>query len=156
MLLWNLNFIFYREMNKKTRIFLALFLLASFPFTAYFLNGWTPSENFWQREVSAAPAEAPSRKVDSENLFSFLEKESRGKEPARDPFFSPPQASSPEATLPLNLSGIVWDDNNPTAIINDTIVEKGSTLEGKTVVDILKDRVILNDRNGNTELRLSE
>ena len=45
----------------------------------------------------------------------------------------------------LLLSGIVWDEAGPIAIINNEIFGVGDVIEGNTIVEIKKDRVILSD-----------
>lgn len=54
----------------------------------------------------------------------------------------------------LTLSGIMWDEENPKAIINNNMVGIGDKVGPNTVVDIKKDRVILNDGTADFELRL--
>jgi len=54
----------------------------------------------------------------------------------------------------LDLSGILWDEEAPKAIISGNIVAVGEKVEGNTVVDIRPDRVILNNGNTTIELRL--
>lgn len=67
----------------------------------------------------------------------------------RDPFLSSknPQelkaAAVKKPAVELKLSGILWDDNIPSAIINSNIVKIGDLIEEKTVVDIEKNRVIM-------------
>jgi hypothetical protein len=72
------------------------------------------------------------------------------KKPAiRDPFLSSkdPEKFEKEVQkkpqIDLNLSGILWDDQIPTAIINSKVVKIGDLVFGKTVVDIEKDQVVL-------------
>ena len=56
-------------------------------------------------------------------------------------------------TQVLTLSGILWDDVNPQAVINDTIVGAGDSVGLKnTVVEIRTSSVILNDGTKNFEL----
>jgi len=55
---------------------------------------------------------------------------------------------------PLVLNGILWDSVMPRAIVNNTIVEKGDTVEGLTVRKITREAVILNDNDSDFELRL--
>lgn len=43
------------------------------------------------------------------------------------------------------VSGIVWDENRPTAIINNKVCETGSRVGGYTVVAIKQDRLVLSD-----------
>jgi len=54
------------------------------------------------------------------------------------------------------LTGILWDDKIPKAIINDNVMGIGDKVDGKTVIDIQRDKVILNDGSKNFELRLGE
>ena len=56
--------------------------------------------------------------------------------------------------LIVSLSGIVWDKNTPSAIINDIIVKIGEEIKGHMVIDIKQDRVILKDGANNLELRI--
>ncbi len=43
------------------------------------------------------------------------------------------------------VSGIVWDKDKPTAIVNNKVCETGSRVGGYTVVAIKEDRVVLSD-----------
>ncbi|MFH1202138.1 MAG: hypothetical protein V1674_04530 [Candidatus Omnitrophota bacterium] len=54
----------------------------------------------------------------------------------------------------LNLAGVLWDKDNPQAIINGRIVGKGDEIEGFKVIEITKDKVILSDGANRVELRL--
>ncbi len=54
------------------------------------------------------------------------------------------------------LSGIIWDKENPMAVINDNIVKIGDKIDGNTVVSIEQDRVVLNDGSKNIELLLGQ
>ena len=47
----------------------------------------------------------------------------------------------------LTLSGIIWDKNNPQAVINDRLVTKGEKVNGSIIQQILKDLVIF-EQNG--------
>lgn len=47
----------------------------------------------------------------------------------------------------LTLSGIIWDKNNPQAVINDRLVTKGETVGDSVVRQILKDLVVF-EQNG--------
>ena len=97
-------------------------------------------------------SQANTTKEKNERLFSKLEEEAKNLELKRDPFFAQPVVSAKETSTHLSLNGIVWDEVHPTAIINNTIVRKGSVIEGNTVVDIQKDKVILSDGHRNFEL----
>lgn len=54
----------------------------------------------------------------------------------------------------LKLDGIIWDRQQPLAVINGRVLEIGGRIEGNTVVDIKEDRVILNNGSNNLELKL--
>lgn len=54
----------------------------------------------------------------------------------------------------LTLNGIVWDEENPRAIINGQIVSVGDVMEGITIVEIKKDGVVLNDGVKNFEVKI--
>ena len=73
-----------------------------------------------------------------------------------------PFSVSKAAVLPpvgsqgLRLGGIIYDANEVCALINDELVHKGDSVDGKKVVEIHRDRVILNDGTKDIELRLEE
>lgn len=73
----------------------------------------------------------------------------------RDPFSGRVYAGGQEEGG-LNLVGIMFDKNNPAAIINDEIVEVGDKVNGNKIIEITKDRVILNDGGRNIELKLGQ
>ena len=54
------------------------------------------------------------------------------------------------------LGGIIYDANDVCALINDELVHKGDSVDGKKVVEIHRDRVVLNDGIKDIELRLEE
>ena len=45
----------------------------------------------------------------------------------------------------FRLEGIVWDSRRPTALINGTMVEVGSSIAGWKVIEIQENRVIISD-----------
>ena len=105
-----------------------------------------------EKKVSGMKVPADGR-TKEQSLYAILEEQARNLEFKRDPFFKQPIATS-ESVKELHLSGILWDDLNPTAIINDTIVTVGSQIEGKKVLDIQKNKVILIEGEQKTELIL--
>ena len=54
----------------------------------------------------------------------------------------------------LTLSGVIWDDKEPKALINNVVVGIGDEIEGNTVIDIKQDSVILNDGTEDFILKL--
>ena len=59
-------------------------------------------------------------------------------------------------TRKIILNGILWDDQNPQALIGDHIVKEGDTIGSSIVVDIHPDSVILNNGIEYLELKLGE
>lgn len=72
----------------------------------------------------------------------------------RDPFSSGPAASPPTSVSDMSLTGILWDDRAPLAVINDNPVAVGDKIGMYTVAEIDKDKVILTDGTKNYELTL--
>jgi len=74
----------------------------------------------------------------------------------RDPFGLPkPQKTGEGQKTPaagLNLGGIIWDEKKPCAIINDEILARGDTIGGFKVVEISRNKVVLD--NGTEKLTL--
>lgn len=56
----------------------------------------------------------------------------------------------------LKLTGILWDDKKPTAIINQTFLNVGDSTGQFSVLKIQEDRVVLKDASGEFELRLKQ
>ncbi len=91
--------------------------------------------------------------VKQSGLYAQLEQEIKKMDFKRDPF-SQQALSDLEESQSLHLSGILWDEANPTAIINDEIVAVGGEINGKKIVEIKKDKVILEADGQTTELGL--
>ena len=72
----------------------------------------------------------------------------------RDPFVLGPKAFTVEISSDFSLNGILWDEKNPQAIINNTIVGVGDEVGGSIVLEITQDKVILNDGARNFKLKL--
>ncbi len=93
------------------------------------------------------------QKVKEPGLYTRLEQEIKKMDFKRDPF-SRQSLSDLEESQDLHLSGILWDEVNPTAIINDEIVAVGGEINGKKIVEIRKDKVILEADGQTTGLAL--
>jgi hypothetical protein len=68
----------------------------------------------------------------------------------RDPFLASknpekqqPAGAQQKSTIDLKVSGILWDEKVPTAIINSKVLKIGDSIYGKTIVDMERDKVIL-------------
>lgn len=82
-------------------------------------------------------------------IFSLLEEQTKNLEIKRDPFIKETaKIMAQSSPSNFNLSGVAWDENKPTAIINNKVIEKGDVLDGYTVIEIHKDYVILDDGSG--------
>jgi hypothetical protein len=77
----------------------------------------------------------------------------------RDPFALPMEENSNGLNVvfgrDLRLSAIINGPGRGVAIINNRILREGDTIEGVQVVEILSDRVMLNDESGHRELRIN-
>jgi hypothetical protein len=54
----------------------------------------------------------------------------------------------------LVLNGIVWDEQFPSAIINGNVVKVADELDGNRVIEIRKEKVVLDKAGVNYELHL--
>ena len=64
--------------------------------------------------------------------------------------------TSQESASNLDLTGILWDDVDPQAVINQEIFRREDRIDKYVIIDIRKDRVILNDGEKNFELKLEQ
>src|SRR3989338_2047771 len=96
---------------------------------------------------------AADQKVKEPDLYTRLEQEIKKMDFKRDPF-SRQSLSDLEESQDLHLSGILWDEVNPSAIINDQIITVGGEINGKKVVEIKKDKVTLEADGQTAELGL--
>lgn len=96
------------------------------------------------KPISPSGAQAPTTIVQ-------LKEETRALELKRDPFFKQVVASSVRGGP--SLSGIAWDEQEPTAIINGRIARRGDNVDGYVIIEIKKDRVVLSDGTQAIELK---
>ena len=114
------------------------------------------SKVYGDKKAESDEQKTSANHSDPLELFTRLEEETKTLEVKRDPFFKQPAeiTNKPFLSSEFYLSGIVWDKDNPTAIINNKIVKIGAEIAGSTVVNIKEDRVILNDGIRNFELKM--
>lgn len=76
----------------------------------------------------------------------------------RDPFSGKiyVTASRAQGLGDLKVEGIIWDKNNPMAMVNGHVLKKGDNFKGNVVVDIKENSVILNDGNRDLELKIGK
>ena len=66
--------------------------------------------------------------------------------------FSPSQQKS---DISIKLTGIVWDEKSPAAIINGVLVRKGDMIDGKEVKDITRNSVTVKEGDKEYKLELN-
>jgi len=94
-------------------------------------------------------------KGEEKRLYLALEEEAGKLKLERDPFFKQPIVLAGDSSHGLRLSGIVWDETRPTAIINDEILAVGDQIAGYKVVIINKNKVIVSNGQQNVELNIN-
>lgn len=103
-----------------------------------------------QAGLRAAQKNGPRKKALERGLYSRLEEETKDLAPARNPFTNQKRGTF----VGSSLEGIVWDPENPKAIINGAIVGVGDKIKDYTIIHIKRDGVILRDEARNVELEL--
>lgn len=108
------------------------------------------------RSFSKKKDSAPSGYLEASSSRQEIKKKRRAgyKDWGVDPFVIT-RASAPHS-FALALDGIVYDDKDSYALINNQLLHIGDEVNGKQVVDIQQDRVILNDGTKDIELRLEQ
>jgi hypothetical protein len=75
----------------------------------------------------------------------------------RDPFSFGSSGNSQVASLSsFSLKGIIWNPDKPSALINDQLLGVGEIISGYKVVQILQDKVILENEKSRLELKLNQ
>lgn len=99
--------------------------------------------------------EAGASSLDNKGLYDMLEQQVKSIELKRDPFTGAPIILDPAARPEFSLTGILWDKDNPLAIINNNVVKKGERVGRKKIVDIKQDKVILSEEETLSEIKLT-
>lgn len=102
----------------------------------------------------AVSKEAQDLENPPKSLFEELEDQARGITLTRDPFIFAPMAVSKDTNSAFHLNGILWDKQEPIALINGSFIKKGESIDSAIVVEIRQDRVILNDGTHSFEVKL--
>ena len=141
-------------MKKKEKIQIAVTIVLVLVLLILAADIFKKRKNNAQKQL-AVSAPAPITPV-KPSFYLELEKEAEGLSVDRDPFSRPVVTASENESPALVLGGIVWDAQNPAAVINDQVLKVGSAINGNTVMDIQKDRVILSDGFNQFELYLGK
>lgn len=72
----------------------------------------------------------------------------------RDPFSF--GLSGEIQAMDLVLKGIIWGTDNPSAVINDSVLGAGETIGGFKIMRILRESVILENGTSTLELKLNQ
>jgi hypothetical protein len=94
----------------------------------------------------------------SEINMPWLERQEKALQWGRDPFALPSQSPGAGITTDgeFHLSAIIYRAGRGVAIINNKILRKGDTIEGRRITEILEDRVVLQGAAGEKELRVNK
>jgi len=108
------------------------------------------------RSFSKQKTNAPSGDIEASSSRQEIKQKKRSgyKDWGRDPFVIT-QAPAANSSA-LALGGIVYDEKDSYALINNQLLHIGDEVNGNRVVDIQQDTVILNDGNKNIELKLEQ
>lgn len=132
------------KFNTQRIILAALALIAVFV--------WYNGLRSFSKKKDSAPSGYPE--VSSSRQEIKQKKRSGHKEWGRDPFMITQTPVSD--SFALALGGIVYDEKDSYALINNQLLHIGDEVAGNRVVGIQQDRVILNDGNKDIELRLEQ
>lgn len=72
----------------------------------------------------------------------------------RDPFVPQQALATIVKAVNLTLKGILWDEKNPKAIVNEKTLLEGDTIYGYTVIKIKQRSVVLKTGEKNIELQV--
>lgn len=92
---------------------------------------------------SAVPVGAPEQKKDDSDWI-------------RCPFSGKIYSGREGGTIDLRLTGIVWDDKRPQALINGAIVQEGDAIGNFRVLKIFKDKIKMASDGTYFEIRLEQ
>jgi len=108
------------------------------------------------RSFSKKKDSAPSGYIEVYSSRQEIKQKKRSghKEWGRDPFMVTQTPVSSSSALALG--GIVYDEKDSYALINNQLLHIGDEVNGNRVVDIQQDTVILNDGNKDIELKLEQ
>ena len=136
--------------RKKIIILIVLGILA----VASLVNGFTANPKSRQKDTPSQAMSYAGRPVPENIVYAKrVAKRTTFDSWGRDPF-SIRSSVSGRTSSGFNLGGIIWLAEGWKAIVDDAIIKIGDTIGGKKVVDIKKDKVILNDGTKNSELKL--
>jgi hypothetical protein len=90
---------------------------------------------------------AVSESGKSETLEKFVYDSHGKKDPFNAPAVKPSGNIGADILSKINLQGVLWDEKKPMAIINGDVVGVGDDVGGIKVVDIKRDKIVV-DKDG--------
>lgn len=93
--------------------------------------------------------------LNKKGAFSKAASPAKGAEHFKSPLIDPANLI-PSRMGQFVLSGIMYVENKPQAIINGYVLEEGDKINGATIIAIEKDCVLLNLNNSDIRLDMSE
>lgn len=108
--------------------------------------------------VLPVSGDSVSQKIDTDRRIEEAQKKKMALPWKRDPFIPREKFKKRGANIGrgLKLSGILWDETSPAVIINDEIVGIGDEIDGKKIIRIDRDRVVLEVEGEEYILKLEE
>ncbi len=152
-----------KRFSAKEKIILLLFFICFAYAENYILVKWInniKAQRMTSEKYPSGPIVPINPRVETAKIITPAAATSPGKMPKeekkekkpeiRDPFLPRIEQAVQNSTYSIKqflmnykVSGILYDDKGPTAIINSKVVRIGDIIVGKTVVDIEKDKIIL-------------
>jgi len=145
-------------MSEKTRKITVICLLPlAVIWAIYNISGNSKEVAIDQQELNPAMGNQVAQK---NSLDPELVKKYDKLDWGSDPFFKGTVRQrtkfSQKTQQSWHLAGILFNNNNPHAVINNIIVKKGDSLDGAEVLEINKDRVILTKNGAQFTLSISK
>ena len=152
----------FTDLNKTTKIKLALLILASLVLAAILLSGRKGAHKPERVKNPVATAKTVTGKTEKLKPGKTREKDpAEMKELLRgvgrsDPFLRPDErsVSGGLSRLGLKLSGIVKDGNRTLAIINGAFIGEGETIDGKKIIRIEEKSVLVSESGKEYTIRM--
>jgi len=151
-----LNYILCKRFSKKEKQYFLVIAFIVIVASNFFIARWLKNIKNQQLVITAVIPKAvvdmqlPDKKITPIKTKQYTPQAVEKKKPlVRDPFLDSKKsqlstsAILKKPVLDLKVSGILLDQNIPTAIINSKVVKIGDVISGKTIVDIEKETVIL-------------
>jgi len=152
------------KMGKKDRIELSITIILILSFIVLLI-----AFSHWIKGRNQMPKRILSRMFSVREYFRYDTQRNQGTpfildktsgeitEIKRDPFSPGSLDSNQEnAASELFLKGIVWNMDNPSAVINDRVLFIGEVISGYRVTQILENSVVLEKENSKLNLKLNQ